>query len=432
MPLLADLHTHSKYAQGCSHRLTLANMNTWCQIKGVDLLSTADFTHPEWFAQLEERLEEVSEGMYQIKTEYLKNAEIEVPESCRRELSFILGTEVNLIYMRQGKERRLHLLLYAPNLETARLINQALAKWGNLADDGRPIIGLDAEELMKILLNISDQIEVVPAHVWTPHFGIFGSKYGFDSLEECFGTMSKHIHALETGLSSDPVMNWRLSQHEHLAFVSNSDAHSPQKFGREATLYDVELHYADFLKALREDHQKIAGTIEFFPEEGKYHSDGLRTEKLCLKPSETREMGYMSPTGKHITVGVLHRIENLADRELGIEAPNARPVSHIIPLPEILSELIGAGVSSKQVQARYFEIIEKLGPEFGILKDLPLDQIAAEDELLGEAIRRMRAKEVHIQPGYDGEYGVIRLFKEGEIGKKGKVKSKNRSQLELF
>jgi uncharacterized protein (TIGR00375 family) len=430
MPLLADLHTHSKYAHACSHRLTLANMQAWCQIKGVDLLSTADFTHPEWFAQLEESLEEVAEGIYQMKTEYLAGAEIEVPESCRRDMHFILGTELNLIFERHNKKRQLHVLVYAPSFAVARQICQALAKWGNLSDDGRPIIGLDSEELMKILMDISQQIEVVPAHVWTPHFGIFGSRFGFDSLEECFGGMSEHIHALETGLSSDPAMNWRLSQHDHLAFVSNSDAHSPQKFGREATLYDIELKYSDFLKALREDHKKIAGTIEFFPEEGKYHCDGLRAEKLCLQPSETKEMGYVSPTGKHITVGVLHRVESLADRELGIAAPHARPVSHIIPLPEILSELLDVGVSSKKVQSRYFEVIEKLGPEFEILKDLSLDQIASEDDVLAEAIGRMRKKQVIIQPGYDGEYGVVRLFEKNELEKI--TSRKPAGQLELF
>lgn len=419
MPLLADLHTHSKYAHACSYRLTLPNMQAWGQMKGVDLLSTADFTHPEWFAHLQEQLEEAGEGIYRVRTEATQEAERQVPESCKRPIHFLLGTEVSLIYKRHGRGRKVHLLIYAPKLEVAARINLELAKRGNLASDGRPIIGLDSEELMKILMNISEAIEVIPAHVWTPHFGVFGSKSGFDSLEEGFGSMTSHIHALETGLSSDPPMNWRLSEHDHLAFVSNSDAHSPEKFGREATLYDMDLSYSSFLQVLRKDHEKIVKTIEFFPEEGKYHCDGRRDEKLCLMPEETKEMGYMSPMGKHITVGVLHRIDDLADRPMGEPAPRARPVQHIIPLQEILSELSGVGVSSKKVQTRYLEVLSALGPEFQLLTELELSSIQKLDPLLAEAVRRMRAGEIQVSPGYDGEYGVVRLFKEEELNKVG-------------
>jgi uncharacterized protein (TIGR00375 family) len=429
MPFVADLHTHSKYAQACSHRLTLPNMQAWAQIKGVELLSCADFTHPAWFEHLQEVFEEVEEGVFSVQQEHMKAAEIEVPESCQQEMRFVLGTELSLIYKRHGRGRKVHLLVYAPNMEIAMRINRALEQKGNLSSDGRPIIGLDSEELMKILIEISPNIEVVPAHVWTPWFGVFGSKSGFDSLEECFGSMTKHIHALETGLSSDPAMNARISKHDELVLVSNSDAHSPQKFGREATLFETTMDYPHLLKALREDRELVAGTLEFFPEEGKYHADGLRKEGLWLMPEETKAHQYCSPaTGKPLTVGVLHRIDELADRKRGEKNPKGRPAWHIIPLPEILSEITGVGVQSKTVETRYFQLIEKLGPEFRILKDLPLQQIRSTDEMVGEAIDRMRKGQVHKEPGYDGEYGKISLFSEGEL----KSFEKQGSQMSLL
>lgn len=416
MSFLADLHTHSKYARACSPRLTLPNMSSWCQLKGVDVLSAADFTHPQWFAHLEEMLEEAGEGIYAVKPDHLQEAEITVPESCQRNMRFVLGSEISLIYKKGDRVRRIHLVVLAPSFEVVQQINAFLGQRFNLHADGRPILGIDAEELMKHLMEISTGIEVIPAHVWTPHFGIFGSKSGFDSLEECFGSMSSHIHALETGMSSDPPMNWRLSQNDSLVLVSNSDAHSPQKFGREATLFAGELSYSQILKALREDHELVEGTIEFFPQEGKYYGDGLRKEKLYLDPAETKQHQFASPgTGKPVTVGVLHRIDDLADRPLGESHPSARPYWHIIPLPEILGEILGVGSQSKTVEKRYFELLEQLGPEFAILKDLPISRIAEADEVLAEAIRRMREKEVIIQPGYDGVYGVIRLFEEGEL-----------------
>ncbi|MBT7483660.1 DNA helicase UvrD, partial [Candidatus Peregrinibacteria bacterium] len=307
-------------------------------------------------------------------------------------------------------------IVLAPDLETVAKINIELDKRGNVKSDGRPILGLDSEELLKILLDISPDIQLIPAHIWTPWFAIFGSQSGFDSVEECFGDLSDHICALETGLSSDPLMNWRLSDLDKYVLVSSSDAHSLGKLGREATVFDTECTYPAVLDALRNDHSKVAGTIEFFPEEGKYHADGLRAEKLRFEPDETLACDGISPkTGKKITVGVLHRVNKLADRKMGTRPDTARDFWHIIPLIEIVSEIVGMGVASKRVQSRYFSLLEKLGSEFYILKDAPIADISAADELVGEAIRRMRESKVIIQPGYDGEFGVIKLFFPEEL-----------------
>jgi DNA helicase II / ATP-dependent DNA helicase PcrA len=413
MSIITDLHIHSKYSRACSKNLDLPHINAWCKIKGIDLVSTADFTHPEWFKELSEQLEESDEGIYKLKSEY-EQIEFMPPPSCQnKEVRFILSTEISLIYKKGDKVRKVHLVILAPNLKTVAKINQELDKRGNIHSDGRPILGLDSKELLKILLEISPDIEVIPAHIWTPHFAIFGSKTGFDSVEECFEELSPHIHALETGLSSDPPMNWQLSQNDKYVLISNSDAHSPQKLGREATIFNTKANYPSILHALRNDHSQIEGTIEFFPEEGKYHSDGLRNEELCLSPEETKKLNGRSPqTNKKITVGVSHRISDLADRKHGKRPQTACDYWSIIPLPEIISEIEKVGVQSKRVQKRYFETISALGPEFYILKDAPLTDIAKHDEPLAEAIKRMREGKVSIQPGYDGEFGVIKLFEK--------------------
>ncbi len=418
MSLITDLHLHSKYSRACSKQLDLPHIQAWAQLKGIDLVATADFTHPAWFKHLHEQLELVDTGVYRVKPEFAKTAEedVRVPEKCAREVRFLCSTEISLIYKRGDRVRKIHHVVLAPDLETVARINVELDKRGNVKADGRPILGMDSEELLKIFLEISPEIQMIPAHVWTPHFAIFGANSGFDSVKECFGELSDHICALETGLSSDPLMNWRLSDLDKYVLVSNSDAHSPRKMGREATIFDTEATYPAILHALRNDHSQVAGTIEFFPEEGKYHADGLRAEKLCLQPDETIEHGYVSPqTGKKITVGVFHRVSKLADREMGTRPDSGRPFWHIIPLVEILSEILGVGDASKKVEAKYFELLERVGSEFYILKDAPIEEIVAVDSRVGEAIRRMRDGDVIIQPGYDGEYGVIRLFEEEEL-----------------
>lgn len=418
MSLITDFHIHSKYSRACSPRLDLPNIHAWAQLKGIDLLSAADFTYPAWFAELREQLEEVDSGVYELKKTFRSRADtfVTVPESCQRPVRFLLATEVSLIYKKNNKCRKVHLLILAPNLETVAKINVELDKRGNIRSDGRPILGMDCKELLKILLNISLDIQLIPAHMWTPHFAIFGSNSGFDSVEECFEDLSDHICALETGLSSDPAMNWRLSQLDKYALVSGSDAHSPEKMGREATIFNTECTYPAILHALRHDHSQIEGTIEFFPEEGKYHCDGLRNEGLVMLPEETIAHDYRSPrTGKKVTVGTLHRVSKLADRKMGTRPDTGRPFWSIIPLTEIISEIMGVGEKSKKVVTLYFELLRALGPEFSILKDLPVSTIARVDARVGEAIDRMRRGKVIIYPGYDGEFGVVKLFREGEL-----------------
>ena len=416
MSIITDFHIHSKFSRACSRHLDLPNIESWCQLKGIDLVATADFTHPAWFKELNEKLEECDTGIYRLRKKFRgENVDVHVPEKCKKSVRFICSTEISLIYKRYEKVRKVHLVILAPNLEIVAKINTQLEKIGNIHSDGRPILGLDSEELVKILLDISPEIQIIPAHVWTPHFAVFGSKSGFDSIEECFGEMSDHICALETGLSSDPQMNWQISKNDKYALISSSDAHSPQKLGREATILETDLNYPAILQALRHDHKKILGTIEFFPEEGKYHADGLRAENLCLTPEETKKNNFVSPqTGKKITVGVLHRVSELADYKIGRKPKNATKVFYIIPLVEILSEILGVGPSSKKVQQKYFLLLKKLGSEFAILKDLSIAEISAIDKILGAAIEKMRKGEIIIQPGYDGEYGVIRLFEKGE------------------
>ena len=423
MSFIADLHIHSKYSRACSKNLDLPHINAWCQLKGIDLVATADFTYPAWFKELHEKLEKTEKGIYVLKKEFKNEHSVHIPPSCQRPVRFILSTEISLIYKKGDKCRKTHHVTLAPNLDTVAKINIELNKRGNIKSDGRPILGMDSKELLKILLGISPDIQMIPAHVWTPHFAIFGSKTGFDSVEECFEEMSDHICALETGLSSDPPMNWRLSQNDKYVLVSSSDAHSPQKLGREATVFDCKMTYPDILNTLRNDHSQIAGTIEFYPEEGKYHADGLRSEELCLTPEETKKNEYVSPkTNKKITVGVLHRVSDLADRKMGEKPKTAREVWYIIPLTEIISEILQVGPASKKVNELYFRLLEQIGPEFYILKDASIEKIKNINEMIGEAIKRMRTGKIIIKPGYDGEYGVIKLFKPEELVPKAQMK----------
>ncbi|HUI66831.1 MAG TPA: endonuclease Q family protein [Nitrospirota bacterium] len=421
MRLIADLHVHSHYSRATSKDMSPEGIWKWAQLKGVNVIGTGDFTHPGWLKELSEKLEPAGRGLFKLKKEYLTD---DVPESCKDDVYFLLSAEISCIYSKGGKTRKVHSIILAPDFTSAARLNLSLSKIGNLNADGRPILGLGAKELLKITLDASSDNLYIPAHAWTPHFSIFGAASGFDSLEECYEELTPHIPAIETGLSSDPLMNWRLSTLDRITLVSNSDAHSAPKIGREANILDTEISYDSLMNAIK-TRKGFLGTIEFFPEEGKYHYDGHRNCGVSLSPKETIHHDYLCPVcGKKLTVGVMHRVEKLADREHGFKPADAPAFTSIIPLPEIIAEGYKCGVSTKKVDSLYFRLLAELGNEFRILLGAPLDDIErAGTPLLREAISRMRAGNVHIAPGYDGEYGKIRIFEEMERkGIKGQLK----------
>jgi len=392
--------------------MSLESLWKWAQLKGIAVIGTGDFTHPKWFQEMKEKLETIDNNIFKLKHNYQSN---DIPISCRAEVYFMLTAEISCIYSKNGKVRKIHSLVFVPDLATAARMNAVLSKIGNLSSDGRPILGLDAKELLKIVLDISDDALLIPAHAWTPHFSVFGASSGFDSLEECFEELTPHIFAIETGLSSDPLMNWRLSSLDRIALISNSDAHSPAKLGREANIFNTEISYKAMMNAIK-TRDGFEGTIEFFPEEGKYHYDGHRACGISLSPKETIKYNYLCPVcGKRVTVGVMHRVEKLADRENGFRPSGAPPFYSLVPLPEIIAETLKVGVNSKAVNSEYLQLIEKLGNEFKILMDTPLDDIErAGAPLIREAIARVRSGNVNIAPGFDGEYGKIKIFEEVE------------------
>jgi uncharacterized protein (TIGR00375 family) len=406
----ADLHIHSKFSRATSKDMNLETIEQWAQIKGIKLIGTGDFTHPEWLKEIEKKLNEEGNGLFTLKKQY----KLDVPESCKDEVFFILSSEISCIYQKNGKLRKIHLVVLSPALKDVLKINHALSKIGNLTSDGRPILGLDAKELMKIILEISPESMVIPAHAWTPHFSVFGSQSGFDSIEECFEELSPSIYAIETGLSSDPPMNWRLSKLDNIILISNSDAHSPAKIGREANIFDTELSYKAITDAIKTG-KGLLGTVEFFPEEGKYHYDGHRACGVRLSPKETIKRNYLCPVcGKKVTVGVMHRVELLSDREEGFKPPKALPFKSIIPLPEIIAEINKSSVQSKGVFNTYMKTIYKLGSEYHILLSESISEIEKVDLKLAEAIDRMRNGKIFVAPGFDGEYGKIKIFGKKE------------------
>lgn len=380
----------------------------WAQIKGIGVVGTGDFTHPGWLKELSEKTEPAGDGLFTLKKEYEPKG---VPGSCRDEVLFVLSAEISSIYRKNNKTRKVHSLILVPGFSDAIRINRALSRIGNLNADGRPILGLDALELLKTVADVTPSAVFIPAHAWTPHFSVFGAMSGFDSLEECFDDYTPCIYALETGLSSDPPMNWRLSALDHLTLVSNSDAHSPSKMGREANIFDTDKSYSAMVEALK-TRDGFLGTIEFFPEEGKYHYDGHRACSVRLSPEETIRHGYLCPhCGRRVTVGVLHRVGTLADRPPGFRRHDAPAYHPLIPLAEVIAETLGVGVASKGVEAVYQRIIHSLGNEFSILLEAPIQDIEREgSRLIGKGIERMRSGSIHVAPGYDGEYGKIRLF----------------------
>ncbi|OPY64384.1 MAG: hypothetical protein A4E63_03526 [Syntrophorhabdus sp. PtaU1.Bin050] len=412
MRYIADLHIHSKHSRATSKDMCPEALWRWAQLKGIAVVGAGDFTHPAWFRELKEKFQPAGNGLFEL-TEGFRSRD--VPDSCRAEVFFALSSEISCIYKKNGRTRKIHCLVLVPGFTHAAKINMALARIGNLNADGRPILGLDAKDLLQIVGNACPEAVFVPAHAWTPHFSVFGAESGFDSLEECFEELTPHIRAIETGLSSDPLMNRRLSALDRLTLISNSDAHSPGKLGREANIIEGEMSF-HAMKAAIETGEGLLGTIEFFPEEGKYHYDGHRMCGVRLSPKETRAHGYLCPAcGKKVTVGVMHRVERLADREEGCGMKGAPGFHSLVPLPEVLAEAMGLGSQSKRVAREYEGLLQKLGNEFHILLDESLDAIErAGSPIIREAVARVRSGKVRIVPGFDGEYGKIRLFEKTE------------------
>ena len=407
MEFIADFHVHSKYSRATSRLMDVENLDKWAQIKGVKVLGTGDFTHPLWLKELKEKLEPVEAGLFGLK-------------NFNSETRFLLTAEISCIYTKGGKIRKIHIVVFAPSFQAVDKINFELAKIGNLSADGRPILGLDAKELAKIVLNADENCLVVPAHAWTPWFAVFGSRSGFDSLEECFDDYAKYIYAIETGLSSDPKMNWRLSQLDKITLISNSDAHSPQKIGREANVFDTDLNYQAIAEAIKtKNKNKFLYTIEFFPEEGKYHYDGHSACDLRLSPKESKKYNNICPVcGKSLIIGVLNRVEKLADRPENFVPENAIPFKSLIPLGEVIAESLGVGVLSKQVDKFYNNLIKNLDNEFKILLDGKREEIEKYSlPEIAEGIIRVREGKVNIEPGYDGVYGKISIFGKNETKK---------------
>lgn len=411
MEILADFHVHSRHSIATGQTADLEHLDLWGRYKGLSVVGTGDCTHPEWLKELAAKLTPVAEGVYGLKEGLALALKLSGPHWERvAPVRFVVTGEVSAIYSKGGRVRKVHLLLLLSGLEGAERLSRRLGQLGNVVADGRPILGLPAKYLLEVTLEADPEALVIPAHVWTPWFSVLGAKSGFDTLEECFEEHVSQIYALETGLSSDPAMNWRVSGLDRYLLVSNSDAHSPQKLGREANLFTVAPTYPALSQAIR-SQEGFAGTIEFFPEEGKYHLDGHRKCGLRLTPEEARSLGGLCPRcGKPLTLGVMHRVIELADRPPGSASPGSRPFESLIALPEILAEVLECGAASKKVERFYFRLLEKLGPELEVLRRAPLTDVAREGgELLAHALDKMRRGEVLIAPGYDGVYGEINL-----------------------
>lgn len=434
MELITDLHLHSKYSRAVSPRMIISEMAEWGKRKGIDLLATADFTHPLWLKELKANLEEVEKGIYQSKN---------VVNSPK----FILGTEISSIYSQGGKGRRIHNLVFAPNFETVDKINAEFLKRGfNLMSDGRPIIGLSSRDLAELVLNIDQGCLIIPAHVWTPWFALYGSKSGFDSVKECFEDMSEYIYAVETGLSSDPRMNWRVKDLDNRQIVSFSDAHSPEKMGREVTVLQskkekTKFTYPDFVKAMKKQgNWQIGYTAEFYPEEGKYHYSGHRQCNFRQDPEETKEDGVICPVcGRPLTLGVMHRVEQLAGREdkvvkgkgktglIWLKKSNRPPYVMLVPLMEIIAETLKTTVQSQKVKDLYHQLVNQLGSEFKVLLKSQAAEISkVVGEEIAEAVIKVRSGQLNIEPGYDGVFGKVKIWSEAKLEGDKPVKPKNK------
>ena len=409
MPFSADLHVHSRYARATSRNANLVELAWWARRKGITVLGTGDFTHPAWSQELRDGLVPAEPGLFRLRDE-LERAVVErLPPSCREPLRLLLQVEVSTAFHRDGQARRMHHLLYVPDLEVAATLTGRLGQ-GNLAEDGRPTLAMDASDLLEVTLGSGDGAYLVPAHVWTPWVGVLSATAGFDAIEDCYGELSSHIFAVETGLSADPPMSWRVSRLDQFRPVSYSDAHAPSRLGREATELDVELDYYAIRRAL-ETGVGFQGTVELFPEEGRYHLSGHRRCGVALEPAEARQAQMRCPVcGKRLTMGVLQRVEDLADRPAGARPEGAAGCRNLLPLDEVVAEVTGVGTASKTVRRTVDAMIEQLGPELPILEHVPLDEIdKAGFPAVAEAIGKVRRGQVERDPGFDGEYGSIRL-----------------------
>jgi DNA helicase II / ATP-dependent DNA helicase PcrA len=412
MELIVDLHIHSRYSRATSKDSTLEGLYRWGKIKGINIIGTGDFTHPAWFDEIRDKLEPVEGGFFKLKNEIAREIDKTLPLSVRNELlRFVPSVEIATIYSKGGKVRKLHQLVIMPSFKGAAELIARLDRIGNLKSDGRPILGLDAKELLRHALESDPDALYIPAHIWTPWFGMFGSKSGFDSIEEAYEELAPEIKAIETGLSSDPYMNRRISNLNNVTVTSHSDAHSPQKLGREATVVLADPTYSDVVGALKTNDQRLSGTIEFFPEEGKYHADGHRNCGIRFTPEETKAAGGICPKcTKPLVVGVEYRVGELADRESTVD----KSVEYIIPLMEVLAELRGVKGAGNAVMSEYTAMIGRLGSEFDVLRKLPLETIKDYSPLIGLAVERIRNSEVHRDPGFDGVFGTIRVFKDSQ------------------
>ena len=410
MKTIADLHIHSRFSMATSKEGTPENLDFWARKKGISLIGTGDFTHPVWREELKERLVSEENGLYRLRDEYVKEESRKLPGEGTR---FVVSGEISSIYKKNGKTRKVHNVILLPSLEAADAMAQRLEKIGNIHSDGRPILGLDSHDLLEMMLDVCPEGILIPAHIWTPHFSVLGAKSGFDSVEECFEELAPYIHALETGLSSDPAMNWRISKLDRYQLVSNSDAHSPSKLGREANLLDIDCSYEGLYRAIQTG-EGLEGTVEFFPEEGKYHFDGHRKCGVSLSPVEAERLGGICPVcGKKLTMGVDHRVEQLADRAEGFAKKDGKKYESLVPLPEVISACMGYSTASKKVQGCFEQMIQTLGTEFDILRNVPSEDIkSCAGERIAEGIENVRTGNVKRIPGYDGEYGKIELFDE--------------------
>jgi len=410
MKMIADLHIHSRFSMATSKEGTPENLDFWARKKGISLIGTGDFTHPVWREELKERLVSEGNGLYRLRDAYVKEESRKFPGEGTR---FVVSGEISSIYKKNGKTRKVHNVILLPSLEAADAMAQRLEKIGNIHSDGRPILGLDSHDLPEMMLDVCPEGILIPAHIWTPHFSVLGAKSGFDSVEECFEELAPYIHALETGLSSDPAMNWRISKLDRYQLVSNSDAHSPSKLGREANLLDIDCSYEGLYRAIQTG-EGLEGTVEFFPEEGKYHFDGHRKCGVSLSPVEAERLGGICPVcGKKLTMGVDHRVEQLADRAEGFVKKDGKKYESLVPLPEVISACMGYSTASKKVQGCFEQMIQTLGTEFDILRNVPSEDIkSCAGERIAEGIENVRTGNVKRIPGYDGEYGKIELFDE--------------------
>jgi uncharacterized protein (TIGR00375 family) len=427
MQFIADFHIHSKYSRATSKDMDVEHLAEWAKLKGIQLMGTGDFTHHLWLEELKSKLEPKGNGIFIYPA-----TKVGEPASYfgGEGINFILTTEISSIYSKRGKTYRIHNMVFAPSFETVDKINNALSRRGNLASDGRPILGVDAADLAQIVFDIDENCMLVPGHIWTPWFSLFGSMSGFDRIEDCFEKHTPKIFALETGLSSDPAMNWRLSKLDRFSLISNSDSHSPQKIGREENVFNCEMSYSAIRDALkRKDKAKFLYTIEFFPEEGKYHFDGHRLCNVCFSPKESRDNKNRCPKcARPLTIGVMNRVEQLADRPEGTIPENAIPFKNLIPLDEIIADAKGINTGSVAVEREYRSLISKFGNEFEILLKAKEEDLRENiTERIAEGIIRVRNGKVNIRPGFDGEYGKISIFGEEDSKKK-----ENQTQLDLF